>query len=79
MNKAIRARETLLARFDQLIDQRKQCPSAEQDVLSILLSAKDEFGHTLSQEAVKDNVLAMLIAGHETLTSALTSMCQLLA
>ncbi|MBE9063943.1 cytochrome P450 [cf. Phormidesmis sp. LEGE 11477] len=79
LDKAIRARELLLTRFDQLIDQRQQSESKEQDVLSILLSAKDESGNLLSREDVKDNVLAMLIAGHETLTSALTSLCLLLA
>lgn len=79
LDKAIRARESLLTRFDQLIDQRQQSPLEEQDVLSILLTAKDESGHLLSREDIKDNVLAMLIAGHETLTSALTSLCLLLA
>ena len=77
--KAIQARESLLARFDQLIDQRQQSSAKEQDVLSILLMAKDESGNLLSREDIKDNVLAMLIAGHETLTSALTSLCLLLA
>lgn len=79
LDKAIRARESLLSRFDQLIDQRQQNPSEEQDVLSILLTAKDESGNLLSRKDIKDNVLAMLIAGHETLTSALTSLCLLLA
>ena len=79
LDKAIRARESLLSRFDRLVEQRQRQQVEQQDVLSILLNAKDESGHTLSREAVKDNVLAMLIAGHETLTSALTSLCQLLA
>ena len=79
LDKAIRARASLLTRFDQLIDQRQQGSLEERDVLSILLTAKDESGKLLSREDVKDNVLAMLIAGHETLTSALTSLCLLLA
>ncbi|MEM9153358.1 MAG: cytochrome P450, partial [Cyanobacteria bacterium P01_F01_bin.3] len=79
LDKAIRARESLLARFDQLIDQRQERSLEEQDVLSILLAAKDESGNLLGREDIKDNVLAMLIAGHETLTSALTSLCLLLA
>jgi retinoid hydroxylase len=33
----------------------------------------------LSRDEVKDNLLGMLVAGHETLTSALTSLCLLLA
>ena len=79
LDKAIRARESLLARFDQLIDQRQKRSLEEQDVLSILLAAKDESGNLLGREDIKDNILAMLIAGHETLTSALTSLCLLLA
>lgn len=53
LNKAIRAREALLARFDQLIDQRQQSLSKEQDVLSILLTAEDEFGDLLSREDIQ--------------------------
>ncbi|MBF2009193.1 MAG: cytochrome P450 [Chlorogloeopsis fritschii C42_A2020_084] len=78
-DRAVRAREELLARFDYLIEQRQQHPSSEKDVLSILLVAKDEAGNSLSRAAIKDNILGMLIAGHETLTSALTSLCLLLA
>lgn len=78
-DRAVRAREHLLARFDRLIDQRQQHPSTEQDVLSILLMAKDEEGNALSRADIKDNILGMLIAGHETLTSALTSFCLLMA
>ncbi|GAA6620395.1 cytochrome P450 [Scytonema sp. NUACC26] len=77
--RAVRAREELLERFDRLIDGRQQHPSNQQDVLSILLVAKDEEGNALSRADIKDNVLGMLIAGHETLTSALTSLCLLLA
>lgn len=78
-DRAVRAREQLLTQFDQLIDQRQQNPTSKQDVLSILLAAKDEEGNALSRVDIKDNVLGMLVAGHETLTSALTSLCQLLA
>lgn len=77
--RAVRARQRLLIQFEQLINQRQQYPTGKQDVLSILLTAKDETGNALSQVEIKDNILGMLIAGHETLTSALTSLCQLLA
>jgi cytochrome P450 len=78
-DKAIHAREQLLASFDKLIDQRLQNPTDNQDVLTILLQAQDEEGKRLSRDEIKDNLLGMLIAGHETLTSALTSLCLLLA
>jgi retinoid hydroxylase len=78
-DQAVRAREELFCRFDLLIDQHQQNSSAQQNVLSLLLAAKDEENKPLSREEIKDNILAMLIAGHETLTSALTSLCLLLA
>jgi retinoid hydroxylase len=78
-DKAIHARDQLLARFDKLIDQRLQNPAENQDVLTILLQAQDEEGKCLSRDEIKDNLLGMLVAGHETLTSALTSLCLLLA
>ncbi len=78
-DRAVRAREMLLAQFDRLIDRRQQSSSNHQDVLYILLKAKDEAGNLLSREEIKDNILGMLIAGHETLTSALTSFCLLMA
>ena len=78
-DKAINAREQLLAHFDKLIDQRLQSPTDNQDVLTILLQAQDEEGKRLSRDEVKDNLLGMLVAGHETLTSALTSLCLLVA
>ncbi|MCC5645740.1 cytochrome P450 [Nostoc sp. CHAB 5824] len=78
-DRAVHAREQLLAKIDQVICQRQQNPALNQDVLGILLQARDEEGNCLSLEEVKDNVLALLVAGHETLTSALTSLCLLLA
>ncbi|MBW4442371.1 MAG: cytochrome P450 [Plectolyngbya sp. WJT66-NPBG17] len=79
LDRAMRARERLLQRIDTLIDQRQHNPSTQQDALGILLQAQDEAGNYLSRADVKDNILALLIAGHETLTSALTSLCLFLA
>jgi retinoid hydroxylase len=43
-----------------------------------MLAAKDEDGQGLSIEELKDQLLVLLFAGHETLTSALASLCLLL-
>ncbi|MGK7934191.1 MAG: cytochrome P450, partial [Xenococcaceae cyanobacterium] len=40
---------------------------------------KDEEGNSLSLEELKDQVLLLLFAGHETLTSAIASFCLLTA
>ncbi|MBD2665056.1 cytochrome P450 [Richelia sinica FACHB-800] len=78
-SKALKAREKLLAKIEDIIRQRQQQPSSGQDVLGLLLNAKDEDGSNLSIEELKDQLLTLLFAGHETLTSALTSFCLLLA
>ncbi|MEB3341388.1 cytochrome P450 [Okeania sp.] len=41
------------------------------DILSLLLEARDEAGDPMSDEEIKDELLTMLLAGHETTASAL--------
>ncbi|MGB3508798.1 MAG: cytochrome P450 [Microcoleaceae cyanobacterium] len=41
------------------------------DILSLLLEATDEAGHPMSDEEIKDELLTLLFAGHETTASAL--------
>ncbi|MFI5003599.1 MAG: cytochrome P450 [Solirubrobacterales bacterium] len=44
---------------------------ARGDVLSLLLAARDEQGRGLSDEELRDHLITLLIAGHETTTTAL--------
>ena len=41
------------------------------DVLSLLLGARDEQGQGLSDEELRDHLITLLVAGHETTTTAL--------
>lgn len=41
------------------------------DILSLLMSAKYEDGQTMTDEELHDNLMSLLIAGHETTASAL--------
>ena len=41
------------------------------DILSLLLLAKDEDGQEMTDEELYDNLMSLLIAGHETTASAL--------
>ena len=59
--------------------QRQQSQDLGSDALGILLQAKDEEGNGLSLAELKDQILLLLFAGHETLTSAIASFCLLLA
>ena len=42
------------------------------DLLSMLLLSKDEEGNTLTHEEIRDEVVTILLAGHETTSNALT-------
>jgi retinoid hydroxylase len=77
--KAKKSRKLLLAELEKIIRDRQQGTPSGHDALSLLISARDEEGNSLSLEELKDQVLMLLFAGHETLTSALTSFCLLLA
>lgn len=77
--KAYRSRDLLLQELERLIRQRQQQTDVGDDALGILLKARDDEGNPLSIEELKDQVLLLLFAGHETLTSALASCCLLLA
>lgn len=76
--KALRCRELLLAQIEEIVRQRQHAPASSEDALGLLLQARDEEG-SLSLEELKDQVLLLLFAGHETLTSAIASLCLLLA
>ncbi|MEA5566377.1 cytochrome P450 [Anabaena sp. UHCC 0399] len=77
--RGLSCRQQLLAKIEKLVLQRQQQPSSSEDALGILLQAKDEEGNSLSLPELKDQVLLLLFAGHETLTSAIASFCLLLA
>ncbi|HEY9878320.1 MAG TPA: cytochrome P450 [Leptolyngbyaceae cyanobacterium] len=76
---AYRCRSQLLEGLAVLIRDRKQQPDPGTDALGLLLQATDEDGNHLSTEELKDQVLLLLFAGHETLTSAIASFCLLMA
>ncbi|HIK40674.1 cytochrome P450 [Thermoleptolyngbya sp. M55_K2018_002] len=91
--KAKRARRLLLEEMEQIVRDRQQRLSESlnssdgpesdgseaSDALDLLIRARDEDGQGLSLEELKDQVLLLLFAGHETLTSAIASFCLLTA
>ncbi|MBE9043627.1 cytochrome P450 [Pleurocapsales cyanobacterium LEGE 10410] len=77
--KALTARRKLLENLEQIILKRQQDSSPGEDALGLLIQAEDEEGNSLSLEELKDQVLLLLFAGHETLTSAIASFCLLTA
>ena len=77
--KALKARGKLLKNLEQIILKRQQSDDPGEDALGLLIQAEDEEGNSLSLEELKDQVLLLLFAGHETLTSAIASFCLLTA
>jgi cytochrome P450 len=64
------------AESDQLIfdEIRRRRASGERgkDILSLLLDAKDESGEVPSEEELRDELVTLLVAGHETTATGLT-------
>jgi cytochrome P450 len=58
--------------LQELIDQRRAAGAGGDDFLSILLNAKDEVdGRGISDRQIRDEVMTMFLAGHETTANAL--------
>lgn len=53
------------------IASRRQTGDRGGDLLSLLLDAHDEDGHSLSDPHVRDEVMTLLFAGHDTTTSTI--------
>jgi cytochrome P450 len=66
------ARGKLDAVIYRLIEQRRIEGVDRGDLLSMLLSSRDETGAPMPTELVRDEALTLLLAGHETTANALT-------
>jgi cytochrome P450 len=51
----------------------------ERDLLTTLLIGTDQLGNPLTQQQIHDEVMTVLLAGHESTANAITWMCWLLA
>jgi cytochrome P450 len=56
------------------IQERRRTGERGDDILSLLLDAEDEHGETLSDQHVRDEVITLLFAGHDTTTSTVDFM-----
>ena len=56
----------------RLIEERRRDGADRGDLLSMLLSSRDETGAAMPAELVRDEALTLLLAGHETTANALT-------
>jgi cytochrome P450 len=56
------------------ISRRRETGERGEDVLSLLLDAQDEGGERLADEAIRDEMMTLLFAGHDTTTSTVSFM-----
>lgn len=56
-----------------MIDEARRDPNLEQraDMLAMLVQATDEDGNTMTDQEIRDQLLTMLVAGHETTAGTL--------
>ncbi|MEP6953464.1 MAG: cytochrome P450 [Solirubrobacteraceae bacterium] len=56
--------------FDQ-IDERRASGEDRGDILALLLSARDDAGDPMTRQELRDELMTLLVAGHETTASEL--------
>lgn len=80
--RGIEARERIMSALETLITQRRLARTSHEDCLNYLLSNDDETeckkDPKLTTGEIKDNILTMIIAGHDTTASAITWMVKFL-
>ena len=71
--KIIRQRQQVYDLLQREIDKRRSQPdTAGDNILSLMLAARDEAGQPMTDIELKDELMTMLVAGHETTASVLT-------
>ncbi|GLJ12633.1 hypothetical protein SUGI_0194930 [Cryptomeria japonica] len=80
----LNARSRICGQLVGIMERRKVeiaqgCASPEQDLLSCLVCMRDENGQPLTEEEITDNLVVVLIAGHDTTSILLTHLVRMLA
>ncbi|MGD1914509.1 MAG: cytochrome P450 [Rivularia sp. (in: cyanobacteria)] len=71
--KVVRLRKQIDDLIYALIDERRaESDQNREDILSLMMSARYEDGEAMSNEELRDELMTLLFAGHETTASALT-------
>ena len=83
-SKAHAASDAIRKQLQVWIDERRRDMDAglvtgHEDILSGFLCYRDEQGEPFSDKAIKDNILTLLFAGHDTSSSVATMTCKYLA
>jgi cytochrome P450 len=66
--------------IEEIQERRRQDYSNRDDILTLLIAAWDEAGQPMTDEELRDQLLTLLFAGHETTASALAwAFCWIIA
>jgi cytochrome P450 len=58
--------------YDEIAERRSHPDDSRTDILNLLLSARDEAGEALTDSELRDELMTLLVTGHETTATALT-------
>ena len=58
--------------YAEIRDRRANFDPTRSDILSMLLGARDEAGQSMTDEELRDELITLLLAGHETTATALS-------
>lgn len=57
--------------YEEIRERREQADSSRTDILSLLMAARDEAGQPMTDQELRDELITLLVAGHETTATAL--------
>ncbi|MEA2243536.1 MAG: hypothetical protein QOD24_3092, partial [Solirubrobacteraceae bacterium] len=69
--KFVRMQEEADELIFELIEERRREPDGGDDILAMLLEARHEDGSPMDEQELRDELMTLLVAGHETTASAL--------
>lgn len=75
----LRSKRRLDQKILAIIHERRSSPAPANDLLQILLDAQDEHGSRMTDEQLRDEIMTLFLAGHETTANALSWTWYLLA
>jgi cytochrome P450 len=65
--------------YDEIAQRRAAPDETKMDILSLLVGVRDEAGEGFADKEIRDQVMTLMFAGHDTSTSTLTFMMHELA
>jgi DNA-binding NarL/FixJ family response regulator len=58
--------------YDEIAERRTHPDASRNDILTLLMCARDEAGEALTDAELRDELITLLMAGHETTATAIT-------